>query len=288
MPELPEVETIRRGLVRRAVGRQITKVESDGSRLFRNNVFGAKTVDDFLTGGRIAAFNRRGKFMWLLLEGQSRALVIHLGMSGQIRYHTQALGEPLAIHEHLRLYLDDGGVVSFVDPRTFGHLTLSELEERGNRQIPAALHHIAADPLEVEWEPAAVIERASQSSRHIKTLLLHQELVSGIGNIYADEGLARAALPGWARGTELGQQRWQTLLEGAAAAMREAIVAGGTSFDSLYVDTEGNPGYFRNELAVYARAGQPCHSCGTPIKRMTLDGRAHFFCPVCQRFETNI
>lgn len=282
MPELPEVETIRRGLVLHASGQEVLRVSGRDSRLFRDNPAGIESIRDLLEGCRIEGFDRRGKFMWLLAQGQSSSLMIHLGMSGQVRFETADSGElPRPKHEHLRLEFERGSL-SFVDPRMFGRLTVSGLEQRGSRAIPQALAHIAMDPLEPDWDPVPVIQRARRSRRKIKTILLDQQLLSGVGNIYADEALFRARLHGSIRGDELPVELWTDLLEASAAAMRDAIEEGGTSFDSLYVNVEGNPGYFGNSLAVYGRANHPCLRCNTPIERVVLEGRSHFYCRHCQ------
>lgn len=284
MPELPEVETIRRGLDRHASGHVVLRVVGDGSRVFRDNPGGFRSVESLIDGRRIEAFDRRGKFMWMRLEGEPAALVIHLGMSGQVRFSHAAGSQPAPAHEHLRLILDRGAL-SFVDPRTFGRLTVSPLEQQGGREVPMALAHIAMDPLEPGWDPASVADRARRSRRLVKTMLLDQELVSGIGNIYADEALFRAGVPGVLRGEDLSAEQWITLVAAAGAAMREATEVGGTSFDALYVDALGNPGYFSRELAVYGREGQACIRCGATIERRVLNGRSHFFCPRCQHAE---
>lgn len=279
MPELPEVETIRRGLDRHVSGQTIVQASGRSGRLFRNNPGGVAQVEAVLGGSEIAGTGRRGKFMWLNFSDSEEVLVIHLGMSGQIRVESDPLPQTteLARHEYLRLRLDSGEKVSFIDPRTFGHLTLSEVDGG----IPNALAHVAPDPFEVAWDPEATAAKMRASTRAIKTMLLDQSVVSGIGNIYADEALHRAGVHGATRGRELESSQLEAVLTGARDAMEAAIEVGGTSFDSLYVDTEGNPGYFSRSLQVYGQAGERCE-CGDQIVREIIGGRSHFYCPSCQ------
>ncbi|WP_350257536.1 bifunctional DNA-formamidopyrimidine glycosylase/DNA-(apurinic or apyrimidinic site) lyase [Scrofimicrobium sp. R131] len=286
MPELPEVETISSGLARRIVGRTVTEVVGDQSRLFRHNPDGWETVSRALLHREIGAVGRRGKFFWLALAPQdqvgdgTRCLVIHLGMSGQV--HAQLAGYSVPWghkHEHLWVGLDNDASLSFVDQRQFGHLTVSRLEPAGPALIPGAIRHIAPDPLEAAFDLVAVTERARRSNRTVKSLLLDQGLVSGIGNIYADETLFRSRWPGWTRGRELSVDDWAQVFAHARQILTEAIAAGGTSFDELYVNVEGDPGYFSRSLAVYGREGKPCPGCGQPIERIVLEKRSHFYCP---------
>ena len=281
MPELPEVETVRRGLAERAVGRRVHKVMGEGGRLARHNPRGVEDLRAHLSGATITGAERRGKWLWLHLDHSNLSLVVHLGMSGQARISTSG-GTPLAKHEHLRLIFEDGTHVSFVDPRTFGHLTISPLtHDRTGRLIPAAATALAPDPLE-EVAASVWTEPMLRTRRAIKTALLDQNVISGIGNIYADEALFRARIPGRTPGRDLGEKRALGLIDVVRAVMLEALDAGGTSFDSLYVDVEGNPGYFSRSLQVYGREGEPCLECGGTIRREVLTGRSHFHCPTCQ------
>lgn len=283
MPELPEVETIRHGLEKQALNHRIQEVLGTGSRLVRNNPQGMADLHAHLEGAQITAVSRRGKFMWMELEESDFALVIHLGMSGQVRVRRRAPKERIA-HEHVRLLLDNGTVVSFVDPRTFGHLTISQLhEDATGRLVPKIMRAVAPDPF--EDVPMEVFTNAlAKTRRHVKTALLDQSVVSGIGNIYADEALFRARFHGTVRGVDLEEESAAALIDAARLVMGRALRAGGTSFDALYVDTEGNPGYFERSLRVYGRVGRPCRDCGTLIEREVLGGRSHFFCPRCQPF----
>ncbi|WRS29493.1 bifunctional DNA-formamidopyrimidine glycosylase/DNA-(apurinic or apyrimidinic site) lyase [Actinomycetaceae bacterium MB13-C1-2] len=286
MPELPEVETIRRGLDKHLSGKQIVSVEGAGGRLVRNNPGGMMQLRDSLTGAQIESVERRGKFMWMLLDGAAESsLVIHLGMSGQVRTATHPPAE-LDRHEHVRLTFSDGMAARFVDPRMFGHLTLSELvQDQYGRRIPEITGHIAPDLLELRDRSSLLelAERMHTRNRAIKTMLLDQGLVSGVGNIYADEGLFRAGVQGRSTGASLSIQQLSSLLERTREVMTQAVAAGGTSFDTLYVDADGNPGYFERELKVYGREDQECLVCGGPIARETIGGRSHFHCATCQR-----
>lgn len=284
MPELPEVETIRRGLLERATGRTVTEVWGHESRLFRNNPNGSLTVKQHVVGKTVLSVERRGKFLWFTFAEDPRVLVVHLGMSGQILVETGnlSLGETKK-HEHLRLRLDDGHELIFVDQRTFGHFTVSDLQRLDARLVPATLSHVAPDPLEKEWDLEPFVKKATTSRRKIKTLLLDQTLISGIGNIYADEALFRSGVRGALIGANLDPETWTKIVGASVGVMQQAIEAGGTSFDSLYVDVQGNPGYFARNLTVYGRAQKPCLKCGTKIAKVTLDGRSHYYCPRCQR-----
>lgn len=274
MPELPEVETIRRGLQGHLVGKRIQSVSGKPGRLFRNNPGGYEQVAATLQGKLTDGLRRRGKFIWMEFDGEDQVLVVHLGMSGQARVTDSSARHK---HEYLRLHLDGGTQVSFIDPRTFGHLTLSEVRD----SVPVVLEHIAPDPLDARWDADAVISRMRASRRPIKTMLLDQAVLSGVGNIYADEALHRAHMHGRQRGTDLAKDQVAEVLAAAQQVMREAIKVGGTSFDSLYVNTDGEPGYFSRSLSVYGRSGESC-VCGTEILQETISGRSHFYCPKCQ------
>lgn len=307
MPELPEVETIRLGLEKHVIGQKIVQTEGRPGRLFRNNPFGLNSVETELNGKVVTGIERRGKYLWMTLSSTQaitpprlgdNVLVVHLGMSGQVRVCQEGYDEPLAKNEHLRITFADTQL-RFLDPRTFGHLTISALQSGAradrleienskwneNRLIPLALEHIGPDPFEEGWPINQVIAKARRSGRRVKTLLLDQGLVSGIGNIYADEGLYRAHISGTKTGRSLSEEQWKEVLEGCTAAMGEALAVGGTSFDSLYVDIDGNPGYFSRSLNVYGRVGQRCIYCEQIIERTVLDGRSHFYCPGCQQIE---
>ncbi|MDO5722028.1 MAG: bifunctional DNA-formamidopyrimidine glycosylase/DNA-(apurinic or apyrimidinic site) lyase [Actinomycetaceae bacterium] len=292
MPELPEVETIARGLAAHVLGEKVREVRTWHPRSTRRQSGGAETFMQLLSASRFTQVRRRGKFMWFELDrpgaSEDLALVIHLGMSGQI-YVSNAGEEDARLgrrpHEHVRLLLEGGSVVSFVDQRTFGHLqvvpTIAD-PWGGPIPIPRSLTHIAPDPLEEAFTPEAVAARWRASQAPIKAGLLNQGLVSGIGNIYADESLHRCGVHGARRGRNLRVWECLSLLETAQKVMRKAISEGGTSFDALYVDVSGEPGYFAHSLVAYGRGGEPCLGCGQQLQTTVVAGRSHVFCPVCQ------
>jgi formamidopyrimidine-DNA glycosylase len=295
MPELPEVETVRDGLARHVVGRAVEHVEVLRDYSVRRQVGGPGALVDGLTGRRLDAAVRRGKFLWLLLD--ERALMAHLGMSGQLLVRAPGVEPVLSPHLRVRLTLDDGGHLDFVDQRTFGHLSVTDLVPTADHRpgglgspaavIPAPAAHIARDLLDPAVDREALVAAVRRKRTGIKRALLDQTLVSGIGNIYADEALWRARLH-YARPTDtLRRGEVTRVLDAAAEVMSEALVAGGTSFDALYVNVNGASGYFDRSLAVYGQAGRPCPRCGTPVVRDEFMNRSAFTCPHCQRRPRN-
>jgi formamidopyrimidine-DNA glycosylase len=275
VPELPEVETVRRGLERHVAGRVIDEVEVLHPRAVRRHVAGPVDFAAALRGRRVAAPLRRGKYLWL--PAGDDALLAHLGMSGQL-----VVGEPdreLSSHVRVRFtFRDRGPDLRFIDQRTFGHLLLSP----GGARLPSVIAHIAPDPLEAAFDRAAFAARLRSRRSGIKRALLDQSLVSGVGNIYADEALWRARLH-WARAADrLRGPDVDRLLDAVQEVFAEALGAGGTSFDSLYVNVNGESGYFDRSLAVYGREGEPCPRCGTPVRRDPFMNRSAYSCPVCQ------
>ncbi|GGL41050.1 bifunctional DNA-formamidopyrimidine glycosylase/DNA-(apurinic or apyrimidinic site) lyase [Phycicoccus endophyticus] len=277
MPELPEVEVVRRGLATHVEGRRIAAVELRGHRVARRHLPGPQDLAARLTGRRVAAVRRRGKYLWWDLE-DSVGLVLHLGMSGQLLVEDP--GAPDERHLHARFgFTDPGPELRFVDQRTFGGLALAELDGDG---VPRTIAHIAPDPLEPAFDEAAVVRRLRGKDSAVKRVLLDQRVVSGIGNIYADEALWRARVHGERPASALTRPRATALLAHAAEVMREALGQGGTSFDALYVNVNGASGYFDRSLAVYGQQGRPCRRCGTPIRREQFMNRSSFSCPRCQ------
>ncbi|HET7351173.1 MAG TPA: bifunctional DNA-formamidopyrimidine glycosylase/DNA-(apurinic or apyrimidinic site) lyase [Marmoricola sp.] len=281
MPELPEVEVVRRGLEAHVLGRQIRSVEVLHPRPVRRHLPGAEDFATRLTGRSFTDAHRRGKYLWLPLDvpagsdGPGDALLGHLGMSGQLL--VQPAGAPG--ERHLRVRFDLGDTeLRFVDQRMFGGLALSE----GGAELPPEIAHIARDPLDPEFDDAAFVSRVRRSQSGIKRQLLNQSLVSGVGNIYADEGLWLAQVHGERIGARLRRADVQRVLAGCREVMLAALGEGGTSFDSLYVNVNGESGYFDRSLQVYGREDEPCSRCGTPIRRMVFMNRSSFFCPVCQ------
>jgi formamidopyrimidine-DNA glycosylase len=277
VPELPEVEVVRRGLADHVQGRVVGDVELRGHRVARRHLPGPEDLSDRLAGRRVAAVRRRGKYLWLDLE-DSLGLLLHLGMSGQLL--VEPADAPDEKHLHARLRFADGGPeLRFVDQRTFGGLALADLDEEG---LPAAIRHIAPDLLEPAYDRAAVVRRVKARDSAIKRVLLDQTVASGIGNIYADEALWRARVHGERLASTLTRPRIGAVLDHAAEVMREALEQGGTSFDALYVNVNGASGYFDRSLAAYGQEGRPCRRCGAPIRREHFMNRSSFSCPRCQ------
>jgi formamidopyrimidine-DNA glycosylase len=279
MPELPEVEVVRRGLERHTVGRTVADVEPHHPRALRRHVAGPTDFADRLRGRRLESARRRGKYLWLPLADGDDALLAHLGMSGQLLVVPP--GTPDEQHLRVRIgFDDDGPELRFVDQRTFGGLAVSS--GRGPDDIPLELAHIAADPLEAAFDDAAFASALRRRHTGLKRALLDQTLVSGIGNIYADEALWRARLH-YARASEgVTRPEVTRLLAAVRAVFAEALGVGGTSFDALYVDVNGRSGYFDRSLAVYGQEGRPCPRCGTPIRRESFMNRSSYLCPRCQ------
>ena len=275
MPELPEVETVRRGLEQHVAGRTVAEAAVLHPRAVRRHLAGAADFEAALRGRLIGSARRRGKYLWIPV-GED-ALLAHLGMSGQFLTGDQE--RPLSPHVRVRFTFTDGGPdLRFTDQRTFGHVSLV----LGGAELPAPIAHIAPDPLEDAFDEAVLTARLRQRRTGIKRALLDQSLISGVGNIYADEALWRARLH-WARPTEtLTKPAVGRLLDAVREVLTEALDAGGTSFDALYINVNGESGYFDRGLAVYGRAGQPCPRCGTPVRRESFMNRSSYSCPACQ------
>lgn len=275
MPELPEVEVVRRGLERHALGRRVETVEVRHPRPVRRHLAGPDDFADRLGGATFTAARRRGKFWWLATD-TGDALLGHLGMSGQML--VQPAGAPDERHLRVRFVLAGGGELRFVDQRMFGGLLVSP----GGADVPGEIAHIALDPLDPAFDDGAFVRRVRRSRSGVKRLLLHQEVVSGVGNIYADEALWRARIHGERPGDRLRVRDVQAVLDGAREVMGAALEQGGTSFDALYVNVNGESGYFDRSLHAYGQEGRPCARCGTPIVRVAFTNRSSYFCPVCQ------
>ncbi len=275
MPELPEVETVRQGLQRHVVGRTIDKVSVLHPRAVRRHLAGPTDFSDVLAGRPVSGARRRGKYLWLPV-GED-AILAHLGMSGQL-----LVGDPARpLSPHVRAvftFIDGGPDLRFTDQRTFGHLLFAP----GGAELPGPIAHIAPDPLEDAFDDTAFAAAVRKRKTGIKRALLDQSLISGVGNIYADEALWRAKLH-YARATDtLTRPEITRLLAAIREVMRTALAAGGTSFDSLYVNVNGESGYFDRSLAVYGREGEPCPRCGTPVRRDPFMNRSSYSCPRCQ------
>lgn len=278
MPELPEVEVVRAGIERHVVGATITRVDVLHPRPVRRDPRGPAGFAAALAGRRIEAARRRGKYLWLPLDNGD-ALLGHLGMSGQVL--VQPPDAPDERHLRVRFTLEgaaEGREMRFVDQRMFGGLSISE----GGAELPHEIAHIARDPLDPEFDEDEFVRRVRKRSSGVKRQLLDQSLVSGVGNIYADEALWRAQVHGERPGDRLSAAQVRALLGHAREVMVAALGQGGTSFDALYVNVNGESGYFDRSLHAYGREGEPCERCGTPITRMAFMNRSSYFCPVCQ------
>ena len=294
MPELPEVEVVRRGLVAWATGRRIGGVEVLHPRPVRRHLAGPDDLVARLLGARVIDAVRRGKYLWLTLD-TGEALLAHLGMSGQMLL--QPTGADDERHLRVRLRFDDGGrELRFVDQRMFGGVSVVPLVPTpdglpagtggdgtpSEAVLPQEVAHIARDPLDPYLDVAALTARLRSRRTGVKRALLDQGLVSGVGNIYADEALWRARLH-FARPTEtLTRPSVARLVDAVRQVMLEALDAGGTSFDALYIDVNGDSGYFSRALAVYGQAGRPCPRCGALVRRDPFMNRSSFTCPGCQ------
>jgi formamidopyrimidine-DNA glycosylase len=275
MPELPEVETVRSGLEEHIVGRLITTVDVLHPRAVRRHLPGPADFAQRLRGVRFDGARRRGKYLWLPV-GED-AMLAHLGMSGQLLVVEP--DAPLSPHVRVRFSFADGGPdLRFTDQRTFGHLLLAA----DGAHLPPVIAHIAPDPLEDAFDHEWVARKLRARRTGIKRALLDQSLISGVGNIYADEALWRTRLH-YARATDrLRPSEVARLIASVREVFADALLAGGTSFDSLYVNVNGESGYFDRSLNVYGRAGKPCPRCGTPIRRDPFMNRSSYTCPVCQ------
>ena len=281
MPELPEVEVVRRGLDRWVTGRTIVRASVLHPRPVRRHLPGPDDFSARLSGVTITEIFRRGKFLWLVLDS-GEALLAHLGMSGQLVL--QQPGAPDEAHLRVRLELAARGAegpieLRFVDQRMFGGLWLGQLVD----DVPHDVVHIALDPLDPRFDEVDFARRLRAKRTTIKRALLDQTLVSGIGNIYADEALWRAKLHYERPTASLSRPRVAELVGAVRDVMNAALAEGGTSFDSLYVNVNGESGYFERSLNAYGQEGEPCPRCGTLIRREAFMNRSSYFCPLCQR-----
>lgn len=274
MPELPEVEVVRRGLESHVVGRTFTTVAVLHPRPVRSFEAGPEGFAAELTDRRVSAMRRRGKFLWFAFD-DGDALIAHLGMSGQFRVDDP--DQPLHKHTRVVFDLDSGKQLRFIDQRMFGGLTLVP----GGGELAAP--HIALDPFAAEFDVDAVATAIHGKRTTIKRALLDQRVVSGIGNIYADEALWLAQVHPETPTNPLSAARIKDVLIAAKDVMTAALAVGGTSFDSLYVNINGESGYFSLNLNAYGRENEPCPRCGEPIRREAFTNRSSHFCPKCQR-----
>ncbi|MFI6157838.1 bifunctional DNA-formamidopyrimidine glycosylase/DNA-(apurinic or apyrimidinic site) lyase [Kitasatospora sp. NPDC051170] len=302
MPELPEVEVVRRGLANWVAGRTVADVQVLHPRAVRRQPAGAEDFAARLTGTTLGSAQRRGKYLWVPLDGAGMpkagwgsprpeagggfSLIGHLGMSGQLL--VQDASVPDETHLRVRLRFEDGGrELRFVDQRTFGGLAVEEAEDGDPEGTPVSIAHIARDPLDPRFDDDAFAVALRAKRTTVKRALLDQTLISGVGNIYADEALWRAKLHYDRPTATLTRPQAALLLGHAREVMTAALAVGGTSFDSLYVNVNGESGYFSRDLDAYGREHEPCRRCGTPIRRAAWMNRSSYFCPRCQRVPRN-
>ena len=305
MPELPEVEVVRAGLAPAAAGARVDRVRVLEPRSLRRHPGPSEDFESRLTGATFAEPQRRGKFMWIPVVSpapvvspipvvepvETQALVVHLGMSGQV-----LLREPDAPLDRLtRIVLDithpqHGPLrIDFVDQRIFGSMAIDDLVETSDapgQLIPSQVAHIARDPLDPLFDDRAFLSRLAKKDTTIKRALLDQTLVSGIGNIYADEALWAARIHYDQPTRSLSRARAVTLLAEVRLVLGKALAEGGTSFDYQYVNVNGNSGYFSQSLNAYGQTGLPCPRCGRPIVRESFMNRGSHFCAHCQRVRS--
>jgi len=279
MPELPEVEVVRRGLEKWVAGRRIADVTVSHPRAVRRHGLGAVDFESRLRGRTFGVAQRRGKYLWLPLSDGDEALLAHLGMSGQLLVRPpDAPGEA---HLRVRFSFTDGrDDLRFVDQRTFGGLAVTGVDSRDG--VPLPVVHIARDPLDPAFDDDLFAAALRRRHSGLKRALLDQSLISGVGNIYADEALWRARLHYDRPTATMRRAQVDAVLAAARAVMTEALAVGGTSFDALYVNVNGESGYFDRSLDAYGRAGEPCRRCGAIMVREPFMNRSSYRCPRCQ------
>ncbi len=311
MPELPEVETVRAGLAPAITEAIITRVEVLDSRSLKRHPGGVEDFRQTLIGSKILGVVRRGKFLWMPLglpadrAGEKQlALVGHLGMSGQMLLRTPGFEADKLTRVIIGVKAATGEVVEFrfVDQRIFGSLAIDQLEQTADgasggfsagvgqgqwwqNLIPSSAAHITRDPLDPNFDINAVLAKFAKKNSGIKRVLLDQQTLSGIGNIYADESLWRAKLHYDQPACSISTPKAKELLEHVRQILADAVLEGGTSFDEQYKNVNGEGGYFAVSLNAYAMTGLPCKRCGHPIKRETWMNRGSHFCPNCQKLK---
>ncbi|KAB2951855.1 DNA-formamidopyrimidine glycosylase [Heliorestis acidaminivorans] len=274
MPELPEVETVRRSLEPKIVGRTIKGLTINLPRIVNSPP--GHDFAETLIGKSFEKLERRGKYLLCYLS-EDYCLVVHLRMTGRLIHCSPE--EPIVRHSHVLIELDDGQQLRYIDVRQFGTLTLRKTEELDKL---SGLKDLGPEPLGEDFTLAEFQKAIASKKRNIKALLLDQRFIAGLGNIYVDEALARAALHPDRLASDLASEEVDSLYQSIRQVLEEGISARGTSFRD-YVDGEGNKGDFQNRLWVYGRAGQPCPRCKEPIQREKKAGRGTHFCPCCQR-----
>jgi formamidopyrimidine-DNA glycosylase len=276
VPELPEVETVRSGLSELVVGYRINEVQELHPRVRKSSSLAPISA---IAGARITGVNRRGKYLWFELD-RPQVLAAHLGMSGQFLF--QEKDRPTAKHARAVFKISKGNhkkELVFNDQRTFGWLSVEELVDGA----PTSVAHIGLDPFDLRFDKPMAVQNYTRRHVKIKTALLSQAIMSGVGNIYADEGLWRAKVHPEVLTSEMSRTKIELVVDSAIQVMSEAIAQGGTSFDDLYINVNGESGFFEQSLSAYGQTDKPCPRCGTPIKRILVGQRSSHFCPRCQR-----
>lgn len=271
MPELPEVETTRRGIRTALVGHHVKAFDLREPRL-RWRV--ESTLAAEVTGQRVLDVRRRAKY--LLIDLERGTLIAHLGMSGSLRVMPAAA--PRLAHDHYDLVLDSGQCLRFNDPRRFGSLHWCT----GDPHEHTLLASLGPEPLDDVFDANHLAGRARGRKAAVKTFLMDQRIVVGVGNIYASEALFRAGVRPRRAAGRIKREEWVRIAAAIRAVLTEAIKQGGTTLRD-YVNADGTPGYFRQELFVYERSGAPCRRCATPIRHLVQGQRSTYFCPVCQK-----
>lgn len=278
MPELPEVETVRRGLEPWVTGKKIKEIELVHKGGNRSTTFAPISS---AKGAKIKSLRRRGKFLWFELDREF-ALVAHLGMSGQFLVQPKKSPD----EKHLRVRIDCADrsrEIRFIDQRTFGWVAIDNLVEECGKLVPQSFTRIALDIFDPEFKKQVVIEQIQKKKSAIKRVLLDQSIMSGVGNIYADEALWRAKIHPERMANTLDVAEVSELLRSTKLVMGRALKQGGTSFDDLYINVNGESGYFAVQLEAYGQEDEPCSRCGTQIKRIVFGNRSSHFCPKCQK-----
>jgi formamidopyrimidine-DNA glycosylase len=289
MPELPEVEVVRAGLEPAVTGATISAVTVFDERSLRRHTGPSEDFVHRLEGAGFTGASRRGKFLWLPMTGGAEALVVHLGMSGQVLLRDRETDDRLTrirldihhpVHGDLRL--------NFVDQRIFGSMSINDYVETvdvAGQRVPRQVAHIARDPLDPHFDDRRFFAALAKRNTGIKRALLDQGLISGIGNIYADEALWASRIHYDQPAATLSRARARTLLAEVRLVLGKALAEGGTSFDAQYVNVNGASGYFSHSLNAYGQQGRECPRCGRPIVRETFMNRGSHFCAFCQRLR---
>ena len=290
MPELPEVETVRAGLAKYLTGARVEGVEVFDARSLKRHLPGSKDFIRQIVGKKFKNISRRGKFLWIPLTGTSQALVGHLGMSGQMLVRKKGEAEDKLTRIVFEMKTTRGKSLEFrfIDQRLFGSLAIDDLVKvEFGEQIPSTVAHIARDPLDPHFDEVKTLDKMRSRTAGIKKVLLDQGVMSGVGNIYADEALWRAKLHYDQPANSLSFQKSRELLGHVREILAAAVEVGGTSFDEQYKNVNGEAGYFEISLNAYGQTGQPCNRCGSPIVRENWQNRGSHFCRKCQKLRVS-